>query len=91
MRHVRKALNRKMGRVMTIGVERGDEIEEIRIRPIKENNEGLLDKYSATYGILFIAQDAPEEFVKYNPIQALTARRTNHGSLQRALWKLWGR
>ena len=70
-RHVRKALNRKMGRVMTIGVERGDEIEEIRIRPIKENNEGLLDKYSATYGILFIAQDAPEEFVKYNPIQAL--------------------
>ena len=59
-----------MGRVMTIGVERGDEIEEIRIRPIK-NNEGLLDKYSATYGILFIAQDAPEEFVKYNPFKPL--------------------
>jgi regulator of sigma E protease len=85
---LRKAIFAKMGQDVEISLAQADKgkdaatdkaPQKILIHPIVENNPNFLNAQDKDYGVLHISPDAPEEIIKYNPIQAV----------QKALLETW--
>ncbi len=68
---LRQAIIERMGTSFRIKLDRGPEIDEIIIHPLKEFNEGLYDAESETFNILSISNQDDEILVKFGPAGAV--------------------
>lgn len=62
---LRQALVARMGTTFRINLDRGPEVDEIIIRPLRDFNEGLYDSESDTYSLLNISDRDAEILVKF--------------------------
>lgn len=68
---LRQALIERMGTTFRINLDRGPEVDEIIIQPLREFNEGLYDSESEEYSLLNISDRGDEVIVKYGVVGGL--------------------
>lgn len=68
---VRETLLSKMGQLMVVELDRGDQSDKLLIKPYMSQNEELQDSESPGFDRLMISKGEDEIFVKYNPVESL--------------------
>lgn len=63
-------LQRRMGTSFSIEIKRGEETDNMLIRPVNEFNENIGDSENPLHGLLFLADVEGNVFVKYDPVTA---------------------
>lgn len=69
---LQQALSDRMGTTFTITLDRGPELSDIVINPLKEFNEAFFDPESEEYGFLDISDRSDEIFVKHGIFGSIT-------------------
>lgn len=67
----REALWPKLGKAMTIELDRGSEVDNIRVKPLQDLNEGFNDKENMDYNHLVVSNKLGEDFIKHTPWSAV--------------------
>lgn len=62
----RKALQPMLGQNMTIELDRGAEVDHIRVNPLKDLNDGFNDPDHADYDFLVVSNKLGEDFIKHS-------------------------
>lgn len=70
---VRKVLLSKMNRTVEIELDRGEETDQLIIRPFADLNRGLRDSESKDYGALIISDSIEEDIIKHGPVNGIKA------------------
>ncbi|MEM6780795.1 MAG: RIP metalloprotease RseP, partial [Pseudomonadota bacterium] len=68
---VRDALWPKLGQDMTVQLDRGAEVDVIRVKPLKDLNEGFNDPEHVDYEHLVVTNTLDESFIKHSLPSAL--------------------
>ena len=78
---VRKAIIANLGRKITIGLDRGEQIDALAVQPMKAFNDGLFDPEHPDYGVLVIAGQEVRDYVKPGLVGGFYAALRETGSI----------
>lgn len=72
----RDFLSANMEQIMVLGLDRGDDVEFLTIKPLADLNASLSDPDSSDFNFLYIGNDKSDVFIRHNPLKAI-AEATN--------------
>lgn len=77
----RKEILARLGRVFTIELDRGPEVDTLVVNPPREMNQGLRDSQSEDFNHLIVARGESEVLMRMNPAKAFVIAVRETGSI----------
>lgn len=86
----RKAICPKLGRDIVVELDRGEEINKLKVRPLAEMNEGWKNPEGKDYNVLVVAGTLSEDFIKPGVFGGIRNAFTETGNISASTMKALG-